>query len=136
VTDFDARFDQGGRLGRSPPLKLTKVTLFTMILYNARNNMSKPIPNKSLVIFELSHCSRIRSFCRPLFCHSSVVEYNSPLLRKRSHCETRLSNITEIAPLTLLARSAPGFDQPVLWLGSKADGVGQGRNQLILSGWS
>jgi len=30
---------RGGRLGRSSPLKLTKVNLFTIILYNSENNI-------------------------------------------------------------------------------------------------
>jgi len=49
---------QGGRLGRSLSVKPTKVTSFTMILYNAENNILKPIPNKFFVTFELLHCSR------------------------------------------------------------------------------
>ena len=47
---------QGG--GRSPTLKSKEVTLFTMVLYNSENNTSKPIPNKTFVMFELSYCSR------------------------------------------------------------------------------
>jgi len=31
---------QGGRLGRSPPVEPTKVTLFTMILYNSETRYS------------------------------------------------------------------------------------------------
>jgi len=50
----------GSRRGRSPPLKLTKVTLFTMIFYHPDNGIRD-----------------IRPFCRPLFCHSSVVKYTS-----------------------------------------------------------
>jgi len=53
----------GGRLGRSPLLKLTKVTLFAMILYNSENSIRD-----------------IRPFRRPLFCRSSVVEvFNTSL---------------------------------------------------------
>ena len=44
--------------GRSPTLKSKKVTLFTMVLYKSENNTSKPIPNKTFVMFELSYCSR------------------------------------------------------------------------------
>jgi len=29
-----------------------------MVLYNSENNTSKPIPNKTFVMFELSYCSR------------------------------------------------------------------------------
>ena len=53
--------DRGRRLERSPPLKPTKVTLFTLFLYISENNISKPIPNKSLVMFEQSYCSRFQS---------------------------------------------------------------------------
>jgi len=49
--------------GRSLPLKPTKVTLFTMIFCNSKNN----VPD-------------IRSFCRSLFYHSSVVKCTSSLL--------------------------------------------------------
>jgi len=40
----------------------------------------------------------IRPFCRPLFCHSSVVKYTPFLLQQRSRYETWLPNITEIVP--------------------------------------
>jgi len=50
---------QGG--GRSPTLKSRKVTLFTMVLYNSENNISKPIPNKTFVMFELFYCSRYKA---------------------------------------------------------------------------
>jgi len=46
---------QGGEIGAIAPLKPTKVTLFTMILYN------------------IEKCIRNGQFCRPFFCHSSVV---------------------------------------------------------------
>jgi len=51
---------QGVDWGDRPPspLKHTKVTLFTTIFYNSENSIRD-----------------IRSFCRPLFCHSSVVKY-------------------------------------------------------------
>jgi len=45
-----------------PPLKPTKATLFTMILYNSENDIRD-----------------IRPIRRPLFCHSSVVKYASSL---------------------------------------------------------
>ena len=48
---------QGERLGWSPPLKPTKVTLLAMILYYSENSIRDTRP-----------------FCRPLFCHSSVVK--------------------------------------------------------------
>jgi len=48
----------GGAAGAIVPLKTYKATLFTMIL----NNSEKSIRD-------------IRSFCLPLFCHSSVVKY-------------------------------------------------------------
>jgi len=43
---------QGG--GRSLTLKSKKLTLFTMILSNSENNISKTIPNKTFM-FELSY---------------------------------------------------------------------------------
>jgi len=58
----------GEQLGRSFPLKPTKVTLFTMILYNSETNVGA-----------------IRPFCHPLFCHSSVVKYTEPVLRLDYH---------------------------------------------------
>jgi len=45
-------------------LKPTKVTFFTMIFYNSENS-----------IRDMKH------FCRPLFCHSSVLKYTSSLLQ-------------------------------------------------------
>jgi len=53
-----------GATGAIAPLKPTKVTLFTMILYNSENSI----------------CN-IRPFCRLLFCHSNVVKYTSSLLQ-------------------------------------------------------
>jgi len=40
------------------PLKPTKVTLYATILHNSENSIRD-----------------IRSFCRPMFCHSSIVKY-------------------------------------------------------------
>jgi len=45
-----------GAVGAIDPLKPTNVTPFTMTLYNSENNISKTIPNKSFVTFELIHC--------------------------------------------------------------------------------
>jgi len=45
-----------GRLGRSLPPKPTKVALLSMILYNSENSIRD-----------------VRLFCRPLYCHSSIV---------------------------------------------------------------
>jgi len=45
-------------------LKPTKVTLFTIILYNSENNICDARP-----------------FCRPLFCHRSAVKYTWSLLQ-------------------------------------------------------
>jgi len=61
-----AVMSRGGCTGgdRLSPLKHKKVTLFKMILYNAENNIRD-----------------IRPFCRPLFCHRSVVKYTSSLLQ-------------------------------------------------------
>ena len=44
-----------------PPLKPTKVTLFAISWCNSENNISKPIPNTSLVKFEFPHCSRYKT---------------------------------------------------------------------------
>jgi len=55
---------KGERLGRSFPLKPTKV----MILYNSETNFGA-----------------IRPFCHPLFCHSSVVKYTKPVMRLDYH---------------------------------------------------
>jgi len=51
--------------GAISPLKPTKVTLFIMILYNSENSI----------------CD-LRPFCRPFFCHSSLVKYTSSLLQQ------------------------------------------------------
>ena len=53
-----------GTIGAIAPLKFTKVTLFTMILYNWEDSIRD-----------------MRPFCRPLFCHSSVVMHTSSLLQ-------------------------------------------------------
>ena len=50
-----------GQLGWSTLLKPTKVTLFTMILCNLESNISKPIWNKSFIMFGTSHCSRCKA---------------------------------------------------------------------------
>jgi len=55
----------------APPLKPTKVTLFTTILYNSENSIRD-----------------VRRICRPLFCHSRFVNYTSSLLQKRTRNET------------------------------------------------
>ena len=49
-----------GRLGRSPAPNPTKLTFFTMVLYNSENKIR-----------------HMRPMCRPLFYHSSVVKYTS-----------------------------------------------------------
>ena len=65
ITWFQGRI-QGEQLRRQLPLKLTKVTVFTMILYNSENSI----------------CD-IKQFFRPLFRHSRVVKYFASLLH---HC--------------------------------------------------
>ena len=87
------RAPRGGFTGTIAHLKPAKVTLFTMILYNSENGIRD-----------------IRPFCRPFFCHSSVVKYISFLLQQRSRQETRLANNAEIGPLNLLAGSAPAYN--------------------------
>jgi len=58
---YETWADPGGAIS---PLKPKKVTFFTMILYNSENNLCDSRP-----------------FCRPLFCHNSVVKYTSSLLQ-------------------------------------------------------
>jgi len=74
---------RGGSRGQlkviAPLLKPTKDTLFAMILYNSENSIRD-----------------VRTFCCPLFRHSSVVKYTLSLLQQQSCYETRLANITEI----------------------------------------
>jgi len=53
-----------GAIWAIAPLKPTKITSFTILFYNSENSI----------------CD-IRPFCRPLFCHSSVVKYTSSLLQ-------------------------------------------------------
>ena len=79
-----------GAIGAIAPLKLKKVTLFSMILYNSENNVRN-----------------VRPFCRPQFCHSSVVKYTSSLAQKQSCYKAWRPNITEITPLNLLAVCTP-----------------------------
>ena len=67
--------DPGG--GAIPPVKPTILNFIT-ILYNSGNSIGD-----------------IRSFCRPVFCHSSVVEYTSSLLQQWTSNETCLKYITE-----------------------------------------
>jgi len=67
---------RGGSIGGRSPLKPTKVTLFTVILYNSENSILD-----------------IRPFCRRLFCHRSVVKNTS---------KTSLPNFTENAPPNLI----------------------------------
>ena len=97
--------DRGRRLERSPPLKPTKVTLFTLFLYISENNISKPIPNKSLVMFEQSYCSRFQSSivlpqrcCEVYFIFLTVAKSIGDLTTKYYWTPR---------PLTLLAGSAP-----------------------------
>jgi len=88
------RADPEGRLRRSPsPLKSTKLTLLTKIFCYLANNS---IPD-------------IRQFCRPLFCHSSVVKYTSSLIQWWTHNEAWLPNITEIVPPNLTGWIFPCF---------------------------
>ena len=86
--------DPGGTI--APPLKPTKVTLFTMIFYHSVNSIHDISP-----------------FCRPLLCHSSVVKYTSSLLQERSRYETWLPNITETAPPKLTGWIRPCIDKPL-----------------------
>ena len=60
----------GGVIGVIAPLKPTKVTLFTIILYNSENSTLD-----------------IRPFCRALLCHSSVVKHTSSLAVAKPLCD-------------------------------------------------
>jgi len=82
---------RGGCRGAIASLKLTKVTLFTMIFYNSENSIRD-----------------IRPFCCPLFCNSSVVKYTSYFLQYGTRSETWLPSFTEISTLTLQAGYVPG----------------------------
>ena len=83
---------RGWRLGRSPPLKPAKVTLFTMILYNTEKSIRD-----------------IRSFCLALFCQSSFSKNTLSLLQyliepvMRPDCQLLLISLL----LPLLAGSVP-----------------------------
>jgi len=70
----------GGEWGDRAPLNTTKVTFFTMILHNLESTIRD-----------------VRPFCRPLFCHSSVMKYASSLLQQWTRNKTLLPNIIEIA---------------------------------------
>ena len=84
-----------GEIGAIAPLKPTKVTLFTITFYNSENSIRD-----------------IKPFCRPLFCHSSVVKCSSSLLQQWTRNETWLPDVSEIAPpLILLAWCALGTGQ-------------------------
>jgi len=79
-TWLESGADPGGQLGRSPPLKPKKTSLFTMILYNSQNIIRV-----------------LRPFCPSLFCHSNVVKYTSSLSQWLTRNKTWLLNITETA---------------------------------------
>jgi len=66
-----------GRLGRLPPLKTTKITLFTLILCNTKNNIHD-----------------IWSLFRPLHCHSCIVAYSRYLRNEwTTDIRNELSNL-------------------------------------------
>jgi len=76
--------DPAKRLGRSPPLNLTKVTLFTMTFYNSENNIRD-----------------IRPFCRTLSFVTAVLWSMLHLC----YCSEAVMSLD--SPLTLLAGSTP-----------------------------
>jgi len=106
----------GFRWGRSPTLKSKKVTLCTMILYNSENNISKPIPNKTFVMFELSYFSRYKVIlssivfsqqCSEVYAISS---YSSEAVMKLTTTEISHLNVTSWTRPCLLrakVRSTP-----------------------------
>jgi len=53
--------NQWGAFRAITPLKPTKITSFTMILYNSESDISKPFPNKTFVMFEMSQCSQYKA---------------------------------------------------------------------------
>jgi len=81
-----------GTIRAIAPIKPKKVTLITTVLYNPENNIRD-----------------IRSFCRPLLCHSSVVKYTVLHLSYSSEHVVSLDYqiLLKSPPLTLLAGSAP-----------------------------
>jgi len=85
--------DPEGSIGAIAPLKSKKVTIFTMIFYYSENSIRDTRP-----------------FCRPQFCYRSIVKDTSSLLQLWSFYETWLPNVTEIAPLSLLAGSTHATD--------------------------
>jgi len=68
------------------PIKSTKIILFTMILYNSENNVSKPIPDKSLVVFELSQCSIFKIILSSIFLSQQC-------------CEVYFTSLTVVRPI-------------------------------------
>ena len=86
------------RSGRLPPLKPTKVILFTMILYNSENNTSKPIPNKSLVMFELSHCSGYDAILSSIALSQQCCEVYFIHLTVAKPLWTWIPNLSKTAP--------------------------------------
>jgi len=104
-----------GAIRQSSP-KPTKVTLFTMILYNSENNTSKPTPNKSFVMFQLSHCSRYKAIlssiillqqCYEVYCQTYYRPPPSPLMLVSGLAlDSELQRLaTDIAELMLLTAS-------------------------------
>jgi len=77
------------RVGAIGPLTFAKVTVFTMTFYNSENNMRV-----------------VRSFCRPLFCHSSFVKYIYPSYSSKAvmRLDYRIL-LKSTPPVTLMAGS-------------------------------
>ena len=82
---------QGGKLGRYPPLKPTKVTSFIMTVNNSENSIRD-----------------IRPFWRPLFCPESAMKYSIASIRLRRPEPTkgrvepttlRVTEVIEFSPL-------------------------------------
>ena len=95
-----ALYKQGRiQAGRSPTLKSKEVTLFTMVLYNSENNISKPILNKTLVMFELSYCSRYKAILSSIVLSQQCSEvyvissYSSEAVMKLTTTETSYPNV-------------------------------------------
>jgi len=101
-----------------PPLKPTKVTLFAISWCNSENNISKPIPNTSLVKFEFPHCSRYKTILSTIVLSQQCCEVYFISLNS-SGADTRLDYqilLKSPPPLTLLGGSTPGSAQdPRIW---------------------
>ena len=100
---------QGRIHGRgSPTVKSKRVILFTMFLYSSENTTSKPIPNKTFVMFELSYCSRYMVILSSIALSQQCSEVDI-ISSYSSEAVMKLTTPLKYPPLTLLAGPAPAF---------------------------